>query len=473
MALKINQKFIPTKYKDVRPSIKMTPKYITVHNTANSGKGANAKAHANLQYNHNSRQASWHYTVDDKEAWQSLPDNEVGWHAGDGRGAGNMSSIGVEICENSDGNYSKAEANAAELIASLMKKHKISISNVVPHKRWSGKNCPHKILSRWSSFIKMVEAAYKGASAPTTPSASWDGKSFPGTNAFVLGKSHPAVTVLGQRLVAHGYGSFYKVGPGSTFTETDKKATQAFQKAQGWTGSDADGYPGKVTWERLMSTAPSEEKPTPAPKPPTWTKEQLAEIALLNPAPKPAGVKFTRTLKYVEGKQMEGDDVLAVQYFLGIKPFKDDKTGKIVGTFGPMTRDKLKEWQKKNGIKVTGEVGIVNWRKMFGEKKEEPKPAPKPEKPKKDNPELSCPDCKCQCCECSDADKTPYMIRVTTDKLWVYNKLDWDAKYTTVNKGEVFTVVKRYKVGEEYMWKLKSGLYITDNREYTELIYKK
>src|SRR5690606_4969268 len=81
----------------------------------------------------------------------------------------------------------------------------------------------------------------------------WDGKSFPGASAFKLGQSHPAVTVLGQRLVAHGYGRFYSVGPGPTFGQADLKATKAFQKAQGWTGSDADGYPGPETWKRLMA----------------------------------------------------------------------------------------------------------------------------------------------------------------------------------------------------------------------------
>ena len=37
--------------------------YIVVHETANTGKGANADAHGRLQANGNSRTASWHYTV--------------------------------------------------------------------------------------------------------------------------------------------------------------------------------------------------------------------------------------------------------------------------------------------------------------------------------------------------------------------------------------------------------------------------
>ena len=40
-----------------------TCKYITIHETANTSKGANAETHGRLQANGNSRQASWHYTV--------------------------------------------------------------------------------------------------------------------------------------------------------------------------------------------------------------------------------------------------------------------------------------------------------------------------------------------------------------------------------------------------------------------------
>ena len=60
----IYQKIIPRYSDDARAGYSMKPKYITIHNTASSGKGANARAHANLQYNGNNRTASWHYTVD-------------------------------------------------------------------------------------------------------------------------------------------------------------------------------------------------------------------------------------------------------------------------------------------------------------------------------------------------------------------------------------------------------------------------
>src|SRR5699024_6340946 len=139
------------------PNKTMSPKYITVHNTANSSKGADAKMHAIYQRNGSGgRKASWHYTVDDKEIWQSLKDNQQGWHAGDGGGQGNAQSIGIEICENSDGDFDKAVANAQELIRNLMDKHNIPIDNVVPHKHWSGKNCPHKLLDTWDDFVNGI-----------------------------------------------------------------------------------------------------------------------------------------------------------------------------------------------------------------------------------------------------------------------------------------------------------------------------
>lgn len=75
---------------------------------------------------------------------------------------------------------------------------------------------------------------------------------YPGSGAFVLGHSNPNVTLLGQRLIAKGYGHYYKVGPGPVFGQADKNAVAAFQRAHGWTGSAADGYPGPLTWKMLM-----------------------------------------------------------------------------------------------------------------------------------------------------------------------------------------------------------------------------
>ncbi len=138
-----------------RPAKKMKPTYITIHETGNYAKGADAKAHASYLTN-TSDKVSWHYTVDDKCACQHIPDNEVAYHAGTTEG--NAKSIGIEICVNIDCDFDTACHNTAELVRQLMKKHKIPIENVVQHNHWNGKDCP-KYLRRngWNEFIDLCK----------------------------------------------------------------------------------------------------------------------------------------------------------------------------------------------------------------------------------------------------------------------------------------------------------------------------
>lgn len=110
---------VPKGNTDIRPANPMKAKYLTIHETANTARGANAEAHAKYLYNQATkgtfRTASWHFTVDDKQIYQHLPTNENGWHAGDGGGSGNRESIGIEIAVNQDGDYNKAVENAQKL----------------------------------------------------------------------------------------------------------------------------------------------------------------------------------------------------------------------------------------------------------------------------------------------------------------------------------------------------------------------
>ena len=110
--------------------------FITVHETANRNRGAGAQAHANLQTRGNVRNASWHIQVDDTEAIRSFPDSVQCWHAGDGRGPGNLNSIAIEICVNVDSDYERALANAAEVVRQLRAEHGIPATRVVQHNRW-------------------------------------------------------------------------------------------------------------------------------------------------------------------------------------------------------------------------------------------------------------------------------------------------------------------------------------------------
>lgn len=61
-------------------------------------------------------------------------------------------------------------------------------------------------------------------------------------------------------------------------------------------------------------------------------------------------------------------------------------------------------------------------------------------------------------------------VKVIVDELNVRNCPSWEDKAVagTVKKGEVFTVTKKLKVGSSYMYKLKSGLYITASSKYVK-----
>lgn len=134
-------------------------RYITIHDTGNTKRGANAEMHA--RFIENGSTETWHYTVDDKQVIQHFSHDTQCWHAGDKRGSGNLHSIGVEICVNSDGNYKQAVENAVKLVQKLMKDLSIPISHVVQHNRWSGKDCPKQLRRgkdgiTWNDFLNKV-----------------------------------------------------------------------------------------------------------------------------------------------------------------------------------------------------------------------------------------------------------------------------------------------------------------------------
>jgi len=141
-----------------RPGNKMSPEYITIHDTANTSAGANALMHARYLKTV-TQEVSWHYTVDDTTVVQHLPWNEVGWHAGTSQG--NNYSIGIEICMNSDGNRAKAEENAQLLCVDLMKETGITLDHIVQHNHWSGKNCPQVLRARANGWANLLRELIK------------------------------------------------------------------------------------------------------------------------------------------------------------------------------------------------------------------------------------------------------------------------------------------------------------------------
>ncbi|MFE1956917.1 peptidoglycan-binding protein [Streptomyces sp. NPDC059479] len=76
---------------------------------------------------------------------------------------------------------------------------------------------------------------------------------YPGAQHFRPGSSSTYVELLGKQLIRKGFGRYYTSGPGRVWTEADRRNVEAFQRAQGWRGARADGYPGPGTWQRLFA----------------------------------------------------------------------------------------------------------------------------------------------------------------------------------------------------------------------------
>ncbi|MFF3779797.1 peptidoglycan-binding protein [Streptomyces sp. NPDC001933] len=125
--------------------------------------------------------------------------------------------------------------------------HYTAYEQTKPHAR--KKKTP---MAYWTNSGNYVAYRYKGLISGSAGSGS-SVKSFPGAAKFGPGTSNTYVTELGRMLVERGGKRFYKVGPGPGWGDADRRATQAFQKAQGWKGKEADGIPGPDTWRLLAN----------------------------------------------------------------------------------------------------------------------------------------------------------------------------------------------------------------------------
>ncbi|MGW2559076.1 peptidoglycan-binding protein [Streptomyces sp. NPDC001514] len=117
-------------------------------------------------------------------------------------------------------------------------------------------------MAYWNNSDLYVAYRYKGVIGAT---ATADGSSaaataFPGADYWGQGTNNKHVTQLGRLLVEWGAKSYYTRGPGPRWSEADRRATQAFQRAQGWKGKEADGMPGPQTW-RLLANVTGKDIP--------------------------------------------------------------------------------------------------------------------------------------------------------------------------------------------------------------------
>lgn len=159
-------------------------KGIIAHWTANTAKGADARAHHNY-FNSTNRVASAHWFVDDHSAWQIIPETEVAFNCGD-KPVGaykktglamlkgeprtqpgishtpNFYTVSFEMCVNADGDWKKTYANSANLAAMLLLKHELGIHDLYRHYDITGKDCPKMMLTdaAWDAFKTVVAAEF-------------------------------------------------------------------------------------------------------------------------------------------------------------------------------------------------------------------------------------------------------------------------------------------------------------------------
>ncbi len=149
----------------------MKAKYITIHNAGSPGASAKQLHNYVKSQAAADRPASWHFSLDEVECYQSLPLTESGWHAGDNMGPGNTTTIGIEICDYAMylkpadlRLFKESVDHTAKLCAWLIKE----VPSLKPypdclrlrqHWDWSGKNCPYwirRVPGWWEAFVEQV-----------------------------------------------------------------------------------------------------------------------------------------------------------------------------------------------------------------------------------------------------------------------------------------------------------------------------
>lgn len=173
---------------------------------------------------------------------------------------GNAHYYGIEIENLGNGkDYYPQEQydTAVKWAAAICRFHGWTAQSVIGHKEGTTRKIDPKGPvgsakgSQWDmdEFRKDVQARLgKKPEVPKPAPVSYE--PYPGAAYFKKNPKSSLVTRMGKRLVAEGC-SAYSSGPGPQWTESDRKSYRKWQLKLGYRGSDADGYPGKASWDKL------------------------------------------------------------------------------------------------------------------------------------------------------------------------------------------------------------------------------
>ncbi|MEU7163150.1 peptidoglycan-binding protein [Streptomyces morookaense] len=131
--------------------------------------------------------------------------------------------------------------------AALCRAYGWGAASVIGHREWTAT----KVDPRGFSMQTMRERIDRRLGhKPNADVPAPEFEPFPGVDFFRSYPRSAIVTAMGRRLVDEGC-SAYAEGPGPQWTVADLRSYARWQRKQGFTGNDADGWPGRVTWDAL------------------------------------------------------------------------------------------------------------------------------------------------------------------------------------------------------------------------------
>lgn len=171
---------------------------------------------------------------------------------------GNARFYGFECVNLGDGEdpWPAAQLEAVERVsAAICRAHGWTARSVIGHLEWSDWKVDPRgftMPSLRESVAARLSAPAGGGSAgrPAGGTSASRYQPFPGASFFSGRTSSPLITAMGRRLVAEGCSS-YAVGPGPRWTDADRRSYAAWQRKLGFRGGDADGVPGRTSWNAL------------------------------------------------------------------------------------------------------------------------------------------------------------------------------------------------------------------------------
>ncbi|WP_225824012.1 peptidoglycan-binding protein [Streptomyces naphthomycinicus] len=101
--------------------------------------------------------------------------------------------------------------------------------------------------NQWSTFVNGAYKQYMGDG----PAGHADFEPFPGASFFHTGRKSPIIAAMHRRLVAEDCDRYQSSANADVWGPGDVRSFAAWQRKRGFEGDDANGIPGRTTWDAL------------------------------------------------------------------------------------------------------------------------------------------------------------------------------------------------------------------------------